>query len=67
MTMPDLEKIEAELRAGLDRATRLGFEGYCTDCENVTRLHGGRCGCGSGRVVTEESLRRAALSEEKGT
>ena len=28
------------------------MKGYCTDCENQTEIHGGRCGCGSGRVIT---------------
>lgn len=26
--------------------------GYCSDCENKTTVINGRCGCGSGRVVT---------------
>ena len=25
--------------------------GYCTDCENETIIHNGRCSCGSGRVI----------------
>lgn len=27
------------------------IEGFCTDCGSWTPLHGGRCGCGSGRVA----------------
>lgn len=41
------------------------FDGYCTDCENGTRLLDGRCGCGSGRVVTRASLRRALQHKDR--
>lgn len=27
------------------------MKGYCTDCENETEIHNGRCSCGSGRVM----------------
>lgn len=27
------------------------MNGYCTDCENETVIHNGRCSCGSGRVI----------------
>ena len=36
------------LREQAERAKKLGFDGYCTDCENVTHLHNGRCGCDVG-------------------
>lgn len=46
------------LREKALRAIAAGFDGYCTDCENSTRLHNGRCGCGSGRVVTARKARK---------
>lgn len=31
----------------IERLEKLeGFDGYCTDCEGVTRIINGRCGCG---------------------
>ena len=51
----DAEILKEKLRRSID----LGFDGYCTDCNSATHLHNGRCGCGSGRVVTPLSLQRA--------
>lgn len=56
-----------ELREKVRYANSLGFDGYCTDCESSTPVYDGRCGCGSGRVATADSLaqydaRRAVLS-----
>lgn len=53
----------AELIAKVERATKLGFDGYCTDCDSATFLRNGRCGCGSGRVVTPASALRAKQQE----
>jgi len=38
------------------KAEGLGFDAFCTECESATYLQQGRCGCGSGRVVTSLSL-----------
>ena len=38
------------------KSEKLGFDAFCTDCESATFLEQGRCGCGSGRVVTTLSL-----------
>jgi hypothetical protein len=46
------------LKQRTERAQKLGFDGYCTDCDSATFLTNGRCGCGSGRVVTPVSLAR---------
>ena len=54
MTLPEKER--EMLLGNAQRAERLGFDAYCTDCESATFLHEGRCGCGSGRVVTTLSL-----------
>lgn len=57
-----------DLRERLEKAKKLGFDGYCTDCESATFLQNGRCGCGSGRVVTPASiaLLRALQTQESG-
>lgn len=52
-----------ELRVKARRAEAGGFDGYCTDCESATSRRDGRCGCGSGRVVTSESLARPSKDE----
>ena len=38
---------------------------YCTDCEMVAVLHEGRCGCGSGRVVSIASMWHRAEAAEQ--
>jgi cobyrinic acid a,c-diamide synthase len=55
--------LDAHLDERLARAKSSGFDGYCTDCENATFLHNGRCGCGSGRVITG---RRAQPTPDHG-
>jgi hypothetical protein len=52
MSEADENGWRSDLRIKLEKAKALGFDGYCTDCESATFLHNGRCGCGSGRVVT---------------
>lgn len=47
MSANRVEQIERELVEKLEKATKLGFDGYCT----------------SGRVVTKASLARALSSE----
>jgi hypothetical protein len=59
MSIEKIERVELEQLA---RAKRLGYDGYCTDFENVTYLHNGRCGCGSGRVIIVARV----LSEREG-
>lgn len=37
---------------------------YCTDCENhIRKLHNGRCGCGSGRVVSAPATAPLAVDQ----
>ena len=50
------------------KSQNLGFDAFCTDCENATFLSmQGRCGCGSGRVVTVDSLSpKISNSQSKG-
>lgn len=45
------------LTESVAKASRLGFDAYCTDCESATIVTNGRCACGSGRIATPASLR----------
>lgn len=58
----------AAMRAERDEAigwpNRSDITHYCTDCEMVAVLHEGRCGCGSGRVVSIASMWQRAEAAE---
>lgn len=61
----EIERVTRERDAAQGWPERENITHYCTDCEMVSVLHEGRCGCGSGRVVSISSMWTQAEAAEE--
>lgn len=61
----EIERVTREQDAAQGWPERENITHYCADCEMVSVLHEGRCGCGSGRVVSISSMWTQAEAAEE--